>query len=267
MSYRTDASASPSNTGLFLQFTTGFTLNLPTVSNNPTLALGGSGMTFSIATNSSQFKLWNGSDRNRNIEFTQYATYSAWVANGQGSGGSQHFILNSVTSGETLFGGLQKTDEVSIFHSGRTEVDGGFGVLVRGNLKVTGTTSVGTITGTGSVLHRNTTTGILAPTTSDIRLKQNVEQITNALDIVKNLRGVYYDWKDNDDFQSGDSSKQFGFIAQEVEKYLPEAVVNNGVKDYKTVKYSEMTSVLVEAIKEQQKIIEELKVRISNLES
>jgi hypothetical protein len=170
-----------------------------------------------------------------------------------------------VTSGETLFGGLQKSDEVSIFHSGRTEVDGGFGVLVRGNLKVTGTTSVGTVIGTGAALSRDATTGILAVVVSDERLKQNVEQIPNALNIVNNLRGVYYNWKDNEDFQSGDSSRQFGFIAQEVETYLPEAVILSGSKDYKTVKYSEITSVLVEAIKEQQQMIEDLKVEITNL--
>ena len=265
VSYRTDTSASPSNTGLYLQFTTGFTLNLPTISNSPTLALGLSGMTFIIASNAAQLKIFDGSSRNRNIEFTQYATYGTWLANNGGSAGSQHFILNNVTSGETLFGGLQKSDEVSIFHSGRTEVDGGFGVLVRGNLKVTGTTSVGTVIGTGAALSRDATTGILAVVVSDERLKQNVEQIPNALNIVNNLRGVYYNWKDNEDFQSGDSSRQFGFIAQEVETYLPEAVILSGSKDYKTVKYSEITSVLVEAIKEQQQMIEDLKVEITNL--
>jgi len=54
-------------------------------------------------------------------------------------------------------------------------------------------------------------------------------------------------------------------IAQEVEEILPEAVILNGVRDYKTIRYSEMIAVLVEAIKEQQEQIEIMKDEIAVL--
>jgi hypothetical protein len=76
------------------------------------------------------------------------------------------------------------------------------------------------------------------------------------------LTGVTYNW-------IGQEGKRIGFIAQEVEKVIPELVfTNNNTEDkIKGIHLDNITAVLVEAIKEQQKIIEELKVRISNLES
>ena len=86
-------------------------------------------------------------------------------------------------------------------------------------------------------------------------------------EIIKNLNGVYFYWKDNEDFKPGDDSKQFGLIAQDVEQYFPEAVTLNGNKDYKTVKYSELVSLLIEGFKEQQNEIELLKTEIQNLKN
>ena len=76
---------------------------------------------------------------------------------------------------------------------------------------------------------------------------------------------IQNNWKNTDEFKTDDTSKQIGLIAQEVEKVLPEAVVYNGVSDYKTVKYSEMVSVLIESIKEQQSTIDDLKNEIQYL--
>jgi hypothetical protein len=211
--------------------------------------------------------LWNGSAKSRNTSFEQYSGYAAWNANVSGTGGSQFFILNAVTSGTTIFGGKEKNDEVVIYHSGSTDVNSGYGVAIRGNLFVAGTMNVGTLIGTGNALYRNTSTGILAPISSDNRLKKDIEPINDALEIVKKLNGVYFKWKNNDDFKTEDETRQIGLIAQDVEQFLPEAVTLNGVKDYKTVRYSEMVSVLIEAIKEQQQIIDELKTRITNIES
>jgi hypothetical protein len=104
---------------------------------------------------------------------------------------------------------------------------------------------------------------------SDIRLKTNVVTIENALDKVKRLRGVYFDW-----IESGEHS--LGMIAQEVEEVLPELVFTNTecktfteevISVTKTLDYSKITSVLIEAIKEQQKQIEEQNKRIAFLEN
>lgn len=75
---------------------------------------------------------------------------------------------------------------------------------------------------------------------SDIRLKKNVETISNALDTVTSLRGVTYEMING---QAG-----FGFIAQEVETVFPRAV-NTDREGYKSVSYANMTALLVEAVK------------------
>jgi hypothetical protein len=104
---------------------------------------------------------------------------------------------------------------------------------------------------------------------SDIRLKTNVVTIDNALDKVKRLRGVYFDW-----IESGEHS--LGMIAQEVEEVLPELVMTNTeckpftkevINVTKTMDYSKVVSVLVEAIKEQQKQVEDQSSEISELKS
>jgi hypothetical protein len=107
-----------------------------------------------------------------------------------------------------------------------------------------------------------TSNGTLSTTTSDVRLKENIEPLTNSLEKLLQLSGVTYSW-------IGQEEKRIGFIAQEVEKVIPELVfTNNNTEDkIKGIHLDNITAVLVEAIKEQQKIIDELKVRISNLES
>jgi hypothetical protein len=93
---------------------------------------------------------------------------------------------------------------------------------------------------------------------SDIRYKKDITPLTNALNNVMQLRGVNYFWKTKEfpEKQFPDT-KQIGFIAQELEKVYPEVVFTD--KDgYKSVDYSRLTPILVEAIKDQQKIIQQL---------
>jgi hypothetical protein len=89
--------------------------------------------------------------------------------------------------------------------------------------------------------------------TSDISLKENVITIENALEKVLSLRGVEYDR-----IEGGDH--QIGVIAQEVEKIIPEVVYGDEIK---SVAYANMVGLLIEAIKEQQKEIEELKKKFN----
>ena len=86
---------------------------------------------------------------------------------------------------------------------------------------------------------------------SDIRVKENIKTIDNALDKVKALRGVEYNKIDNPE-------KSIGVIAQEIEEVIPE-VVREDDQGMKSVAYGNITAVLIEAIKEQQKQIDELK--------
>ena len=89
---------------------------------------------------------------------------------------------------------------------------------------------------------------------SDVRLKKNIAPINDALLKVLQLRGVSYNWIDT----KRDSAQQVGFIAQEVEKVFPQ-LVKTDEQGIKSVAYSNMVPILLQAIKEQQQMIEELK--------
>jgi hypothetical protein len=92
-----------------------------------------------------------------------------------------------------------------------------------------------------------------------MRWKTNITPITGALDKVKRLRGVYYDWK-------ADGKHNIGLIAEEVAEVIPEVVMyeKNG-KDANALDYARLAALLIEAIKEQQKEIDELKAAVKSL--
>jgi len=104
-------------------------------------------------------------------------------------------------------------------------------------------------------------------TRSDARFKTNVATITNALDKVNALRGVTFEWNRANYPENGFvEGRQIGFIAQEVEKVLPELVTTTE-KGFKGVSYQNMTAVNLQAIKEQQVIIDALTARLVTLEA
>ena len=96
---------------------------------------------------------------------------------------------------------------------------------------------------------------------SDIAVKENIVKIDNAIDKVKQINGYTYDRidikKQNEDLGEDIPTRQAGIIAQEIEKVLPEVV--SGDDGNKAVAYGNVVALLIEAIKEQQDQIEELK--------
>jgi hypothetical protein len=125
-------------------------------------------------------------------------------------------------------------------------------------------------TNTNGMLRYNTTTNLFEfrqngawvnyTTVSDGRLKTNVTPITNGLDLIERLNPVSYDWDRTNPRTSGFAPQhQVGFIAQEVEKVLPE-VVNVGEDSYRSLEYGKMVSVVIAAVKE-------LYVRLQKLET
>jgi len=94
-------------------------------------------------------------------------------------------------------------------------------------------------------------------TNSDIRYKKNITTLENTLSKVLTLRGVRYDVNEDTESIPG-QGKIIGFIAQELEEQFPEFVVTDD-DGFKSVSYDKMTAVLLQAIKEQQLEIEELK--------
>mgnify|MGYP000031076206 CR=1 FL=1 len=99
---------------------------------------------------------------------------------------------------------------------------------------------------------------------SDARFKTNITPIENPLQKVLQLRGVNFDWKTNEfPARSFSESRSLGFIAQEVEKVIPEVVqTERTAEGYKSVQYDKVVALLVEAIKEQQKQIDGLKAEL-----
>jgi hypothetical protein len=93
---------------------------------------------------------------------------------------------------------------------------------------------------------------------SDARLKMNIRPLTNSLEKLLILKGVRFEWDPNKHWVDSNSSKEeIGFIAQDVEKIIPE-VVHTDAEGYKSLSYDKLTAVLVEGIKEQQAIIAQL---------
>jgi trimeric autotransporter adhesin len=94
-------------------------------------------------------------------------------------------------------------------------------------------------------------------TYSSRRWKTNIQTLSDALTKVEMLRGVSYDLKDS-------GKHELGVIAEEVGEVVPEVVSyeNNG-KDARGVDYSRLTALLIEAVKEQQKEIRDLKSELS----
>jgi hypothetical protein len=131
--------------------------------------------------------------------------------------------------------------------------------VVSGSSQVT----LSSTTGYGSVLNQAvltsssptfvnlTATGTITETSS-LRYKENIETIKYGLDRVLQMRGVTYNKKDN-------GVKEIGVIAEEIYEVLPEVVLKNEEGDIDSVSYSRITAVLIEAIKDLKKEIEDLK--------
>ena len=94
---------------------------------------------------------------------------------------------------------------------------------------------------------------------SDVRTKENIVTVESGLDLVSQLRGVWYNKIGSINILDGKpEGRKVGVIAQEVEKVLPEVVSTDG-DGMKAVDYGKMVGVLIEAIKELKQEIEELK--------
>ena len=137
-----------------------------------------------------------------------------------------HSYINDTGTGILVLEGSQVSINHAASNKFTTTTDG---ISINGNCSVSLTLSANEVTAS-----------------SDERLKSDIHTIDNALDKVMNMRGVSF---------TKQAERGIGVIAQEVEKVLPE-VVHDG--EYKSVAYGNMVGVLIEAIKEQQKQIDEL---------
>lgn len=97
--------------------------------------------------------------------------------------------------------------------------------------------------------------------TSDLRKKTNITRIEDSLEKIQQMRGVYYNKKD-------EKTRNVGFIAQHLESVLPEVVDTNATDEgYKSVSYGNITAVLIEGMKSQQSTIASMLSSISTLKA
>jgi hypothetical protein len=128
-----------------------------------------------------------------------------------------------------------------------------------GRLYVNGAIGVGTDTPTTVGLIR-ATNDVIAYYGSDERLKDNIQPITGSLDMLKQINGYYFDWKEMRGIHENEGH-DIGVIAQEIESILPEIVTtrDNG---YKAVKYEKIVALLIQTNKELLQRIEALEQKI-----
>ena len=213
------------------------------------------------------------------------STFETIVVNGNAGIGSVNvtgvstFVGNATFSGNVSIAGTITYDDV-------TNVDSLGIITARTGIKVLagGINAVGVVTGTSFIGDGSTLTGVASTTvledagintagtstftnilatgiataanfdsTSDIRLKTNIEVIQDPLAKVIKIEGVSFNWKQ-------DNRPAFGVIADQVQQILPQLVHGD---DPKTVNYNGLIGLLIEAVKEQQTQIDELKSKLS----
>ena len=103
---------------------------------------------------------------------------------------------------------------------------------------------------------------VVAYYTSDIRLKDNIEVIKGSLDKIDGIRGVEFDWNEKAPGWARERGHDVGVIAQEVQKVIPEIVVErkNG---FLGVDYKRLVPLLIESIKELKQEVEDLKKKVN----
>ena len=160
---------------------------------------------------------------------TNTPDYIKIMAGDDATNTTPHIFINGT-------GGTQGYVGFSLSDSPTENVD------IAGNARVRGITA----NASAGALHYDAN-GVLTTNTSDARLKTNVVTINNALDKVKNLRGVYYNWNENPT-----GATRIGVIAQEIENFVPELtfVNQNSPDKYMGVHYDNIPALLIEAIKE-----------------
>ena len=107
--------------------------------------------------------------------------------------------------------------------------------------------------------------GTITQGLSDSRVKTNVVSMAGGLDKIDQIRPVTFDWVPTENVSDREGA-DFGFIAQELEEVLPEVVHTRG-DGYKTVMYEKVVPVLVQAMKEQQAMIEALRAELELLKN
>jgi hypothetical protein len=184
----------------------------------------------------------NGSDANWRIG-RNTITDSGWL-----TGNTTQIVVSNASSGQ----GFQ------VVNSGGTalfEIEG-----ISGYTRISISLGVG-VNPSGTTGRIDASNDIVAYSTSDRRLKENITPIPFALDKVKALTGVMFDWKEETKEAHGHSGRDTGIIAQEVQEVMPTAVRTNDT-GYLAVRYEKLIGLLIEANKELANRVEHLESKL-----
>jgi hypothetical protein len=206
----------------------------------------------SISASKAEYTLFSASnaitDNTQTTNITE-ASASAWGAFQSASSYSSSFS-SSLSSVSSSVSGTINTISTSVASRLATE-----------EFKSTtfATTGSNTFTANQIISGSLTVTGdVIAFSTSDERLKDNIQLISNPIEKVNQLRGVEFDWKDG---MTKAGQHEYGVIAQDVLKVMPE-LVNQRHDGYYAVDYDKIIGLLIEVVKEQEKRIKELENKI-----
>ena len=171
-----------------------------------------------------------------NVTITSGSGTLTIASTGGGGGGSIGTLQEVTTEGAT-------TNVATTFSNSTDSTSKTTGaVIIGGGLGVNNTINAG-----GDVI---------AYASSDERLKDNIKPIENPLEVISQISGNTFDW--NEEKQNIYNGKDYGVIAQEIQKVMPE-LVDTRDNGYLAVKYDKIVPLLIESIKELKKEIEELK--------
>ena len=207
------------------------------------------------------------------------ATPTIGLTNNTISGIALGSNLATLTIGTGLSGtSYNGSGAVTIANTGVTSNVAGTGVTVSGATGAV-TISIGQAVATSDNVRFNSlgigmaasatagridaTNDVVAFSSSDIRFKENIKPIENAIDKIRKISGNTYDWKEENKIEHGYEGNDVGVIAQEIEAVLPQ-LVQTRESGYKAVKYDKLVALLIEGIKEQQLQIEQLRIDLDN---
>ena len=171
---------------------------------------------------------------------------------GEGDTGGGPKDQRGKSIGKTTFKPLtvsQARDRLTASGDLSSELDG----TVTGDLRITDGALGVDIAASATDGRIDAANDVVAYSTSDERLKENIKPLENALEKINQIRGVEFDWKELNEEERreihGNQGHDVGVIAQEVEAILPE-VVTERKNGYKAVKYEKIVPLLIEAVKE-----------------
>lgn len=149
------------------------------------------------------------------------------------------------------------TEGLALTGSGRVFISSnssnyGLGLNRNGDGELTNFSRQGVFKGSINV----TTAGVTYNTSSDERLKENIETLQNGTELLKAMRAVTYDWK-------ADGNSDTGFIAQEMNEVMPQAV-SEGDDGMLSMDYGRVTPIIVAALQDALKRIDELEAKQCN---